>query len=298
VGRELEKQGICFIPADIGDPAQLDTVFSSADCVIHCAARAGDWGTYREFYEANVTGTQNIIHACKKNSIRKMIFVSTPSIYFTGRDRYDISEEDPIPSRQFSYGKTKLITEKILLDLKQEGFSVIIFRPRAVYGKYDTIIVPRILKMSEKKRFPLINQGEAMVDITYVDNFVNAVKLGLSAPEAAWNEVYNITNGNPISMKEWFSQVLEIFERPFHQKNVSEPVAKTFAGILEFLSLFPCGNSKPMMTRFSVGYMAKSMTLSIVKAKQKLGYLPEFSNQEGFVAYKKWKLGIKRSGNQ
>ena len=124
------------------------SVFSSADTVIHCAAQTADWGRYKDFYETNVIGTRHVIKACRKNNINRIVFVSTPSIYFTGKDRHDVSESDSIPARQFNYGKTKLIAEKELFALEKQGINTIVLRPRAVYGRYDNTIVPRILESS------------------------------------------------------------------------------------------------------------------------------------------------------
>lgn len=289
VGDELRKKGIQFQQADIRDSTQLTQAFSSADCVIHCAARTGDWGRYKEFYETNVVGTQNIVEACKSHAVKRIIFISTPSIYFTGKDRYNISESEPLPVRQTThYSKTKLIAEAELLASQREGHRIIIFRPRAVYGPYDNTFVPRILRLAEQKQMPLINNGRAMIDLTYVGNVVEAVRKGLTASDNAWNEVYNISNGDPISVRDWFSQVLNIFERPFKPKNIPESVAKTMAGIRELVSYLPFAEKEPSMTRFSVGYMAKSMTMNIDKAKQMLNYSPQVSNQEGFKMYAEW----------
>ncbi|NNG01583.1 MAG: NAD(P)-dependent oxidoreductase [Desulfobacteraceae bacterium] len=288
IGEALRKTGINFIPADITDKSQLNNAFSPADVVIHCAATAGDWGGYKAFYNTNVIGTRNVIDACKTHDIKKIIFISTPSVYFNGKDRYNIAENEPIPEKQFNYGKTKLKAEHDLLALGKNGFKTIILRPRAVYGKYDNILVPRILKLSEKKNFPVINGGRALVDITYVENFVGAVKNCFSAADTAWNKVYNISNGDPITINDWFSQVLDIFDRPFKAKNIPEPVAKALAGFMELASLLPFGNKEPALTRFSVGYMAKSMTMSIEKAKQYLNYSPTTSNEKGFIEYRNW----------
>lgn len=288
IGKELQKTGIQFMPADIRDQSQLDKAFCPAYYVIHCAAKAGDWGTYQEFYDTNVIGTRNVINACKGNDIRKIIYISTPSAYFNGKDRYNILESEPLPQKQFNYGKTKLMAESELLALGKEGFRTIILRPRAVYGKYDQNIVPRFLHLAEKKNMPLINGGKALVDITYVGNVVIAVKNCFMASDDAWNEVYNISNGAPITMKEWISQLLEIFDRPFKPKDVPEPIAKIIATINELVSHLPFGNKKQELTRFTAGYVAKSMTLSIEKAKQKLNYVPEISNKEGFEIVSKW----------
>ena len=289
VGNELQEKGIDFKPTDILDSGRLTDVFSPADCVVHCAGRSGDWGRYEDFYKANVVGTRNVLKTCIHHGIKKFIFISSPSMYFNGEDRFNISEDDPLPASQAShYAKTKLIAENELLATQQKGCKVIILRPRAVYGPYDNTFLPRILRLSEKRTFPLINNGQALVDITYIENFIDAIRYCLTAQEISWNEIYNISNGNPITIKDWFAQILEIFERPFKPKNVPLPLAGAVAGVMEFLSHLPFGPKQPSMTRFSVGYMAKSMTLSIEKARLQLGYAPRFDNRESFKRYKKW----------
>jgi len=60
------------------------------------------------------------------------------------------------------------------------------------------------------------------------------------------------------------------------------------AGLMEFVSRLPFGQDKPLMTRFSVGYMGVNMTMSIDKAKQKLDYNPQISNQQGFEKCSEW----------
>jgi nucleoside-diphosphate-sugar epimerase len=290
VGNALRENGIEFNHAKIEDQSQVVKSFCPADFVIHCAGRAGDWWSYRDFYETNVVGTHNVIQACKKNSIKNIIFISTSSVYLNGQDRYNILEAEPLPEQQFNYGKTKLMAEGELIGLAKEGFKIIIIRPRAVYGKYDQNIVSRFLRLSEKKNLPLINGGRALVDITYTGNLAHAVRSCFSAPDNAWNEIYNITNGSPVTLKEWISQVLEIFERPFKPEDIPEAKAKRIASRNDLMRVLPFGNKKPELTGFSVQYMGKSMTLSIEKAKQKLKYVPEISNQEGFKHLRKWYL--------
>ncbi len=291
-GKELQEKGTSFVTADIRDLDRLEQAFAPADCVIHCAALCDPWGKYKKFYEANVIGTRNVVKACRKHGIKKMVFISTPSIYFNGKDRYDISENEPLPDRQISnYSKTKRIAEEELTASGDQGYRTIILRPRAVYGPHDATIIPRILRMAEKKHMPLINGGRALIDITYVDNLVDAVKKSLTAPEDAWNDVYNISNGDPINVRDWFSQVLSIFERPFKPKEIPEFAAKTMAAVMELTGYLPFIGKEPPMTRFAVGYMAKSMTMNIDKAKQLLGYSPRVGNQQGFEKYAHWCRG-------
>ncbi len=290
IGKVLTEKGIEFLENDITDTERLIELFSNADYVVHSAGKSGDWGSYRDFYNNNVIGTRNIIEACKKHNIFRIVFISTPSVYYNGRDRLDILESDPLPKKMATnYAKTKFICENELFSSYHEsGIKTIVLRPRAVYGAYDKTIIPRILKMAEKDQFPLIKGGKALTDITYINNLIEAVKLCLKANDDSWNEIYNISNGQSVTIFDWFSEMLQIFEKRFQPKTIPERAAKIIAGINELICTIPSVNTKPSMTRFSVGYMSKSMTMSIEKAKEKLGYSPVFSNSEGFQNYKEW----------
>ena len=108
VGRELDEQGITFRSADLRDAARLVEAIGPADVLVHCAAKTGDWGSERDFFDANVFGTRNVIRACRERGIRKIVFVSTPSVYFDGTDRYGIREDEPLPARMSTaYARTK-----------------------------------------------------------------------------------------------------------------------------------------------------------------------------------------------
>ncbi len=289
IGNMLAKTGVEFRQADIRDPGQLYSAFSGADCVIHCAGKSGPWGAYRDFYQHNVIGTRNVIQACAKHDIERIVFISTPSVYFNGKERLNVSEDDPLPPRQMTnYARSKVIAEQELEKAQDMGLKAITFRPRALYGAYENTFTPRILRMAEKPRLPLINDGQAFIDITYVGNFVDVVRSCLKAPDEAWNHVYNISNGNPIRVRDWFAQFLDVFGRPFKPKNVPEFQAKVMAGVLEFAGGLPFVDKEPRITRFSVAYLAKSMTMSIEKAKLKLDYAPRVGNREGFELYAQW----------
>ena len=287
VGNILGEAGIEFRPADIGRTGSLLDVFQQADCVVHCAGKSGDWGIYDDFHQANVIGTRNVLQGCIRYGIEKLIFISSPSVYFNDEDRLDLKENDPLPPRQLShYATTKLIAEKEVLAAREKGIDVINLRPKAVFGPYDNTFSPRILRMSRKRRFPLINNGRALVDITYIENFVDAVRLCLKASDAAWNETYNISNGTPITIRDWFEQMVDILGKEFKPMNVPVPAARAAAGVMELAGHFPFGPKQPAMTRYSVGYMAKSMTLDIQKAQNRLGYGPRLDNRESFRVYR------------
>src|SRR5262249_55196960 len=83
---KLTAQGIECQVGDIADIAAVRHAFAGADLVFHVAAKAGVWGDYAEYYAANVVGTQNVIEACRQNGVKKLVYTSTPSVVFDGKD--------------------------------------------------------------------------------------------------------------------------------------------------------------------------------------------------------------------
>jgi nucleoside-diphosphate-sugar epimerase len=267
----------------------LDAVLDGADCVVHCAAKSGAWGEYRTYQAANVEGTRNLLDACREHRVGRIVFLSTPSVYDTGRDRLEITEEEPLPDRQLSwYSRTKLTAEQEMLASAGADHRVIVLRPRAVYGPHDSIIVPTVLRLAQQGKLPLINGGDALIDVTAVDNLVDAIRLSLEAPDPAWNRVYNITNGEPITMREWFALILETLNRPYQTKVIREPLALAAATVMELLARLSMTGREPRLTRFKVRYLARSMTLCIDSAKTRLGYHPQIGNRQGMERYASW----------
>jgi nucleoside-diphosphate-sugar epimerase len=287
IGRILESRGVAFHVADIASADQVLGSLATVDCLIHCAAKTGDWGTFEAFHEAKVLGTRHVIRACGHHAIRRVIFISTPSIYFDGRDRLGIRESEPLPERQrTNYASTKLAAEQELLANAGANLDVIILRPRAVFGAHDATFLPRVKRMAQRGRFPLLGGGKALVDVTYIENLVDAVRACLVAPRDAWNDVYNVTNGDPITMRRWLELMLGVAGQPFRPKNEPMSLALVLAGAMELASRLPFGPREPSMTRFSVAYMACSMTLSIEKARERLRYSPRFDTAQSFDHYR------------
>ena len=72
-----------------GSIEDRDAVVAAAkgcDLVFHVAAKAGIWGSYHDFYQANVVGTENVIAACQENGINRLVYTSSPSAVFNGSD--------------------------------------------------------------------------------------------------------------------------------------------------------------------------------------------------------------------
>lgn len=281
IGKSL---GVEFYAFDLSDFEQTKKYFQKADIVFHCAALSSPWGKYEEFYKANVIATKNVLKAMELFNIKKIVHVSTPSIYFDFQDRFEIKEEF-IPTKFVNdYAKTKYEAEELVLN--SSVFSVII-RPRAIFGEYDNVLVPRLEKVALKGFLPIIKNKKTIVDVTYVGNVVNALYLA-SIKDIPSKSIFNITNDEPMDIQEVFSLLMETIKIKTKFKYISYFVLFYLATILEIISKLGF-IKEPFLTKYGVGVISKSQTLDISKAKKILGYKPIYTIKEGLQRYAKYR---------
>lgn len=117
----LLARGAELVAGDLGDAALVQRLCRGVDAVVHCAGAVGVWGRYAAFHQANVTVTENVVEACLGQQVRRLVHLSSPSIYFDGRDHVGITEEQ-VPKR-FSdhYGATKYLAEQKVFGAAEFG---------------------------------------------------------------------------------------------------------------------------------------------------------------------------------
>ncbi len=287
-GKELEKDGIIFIEGDLIQKEKIVTICKNVDYIFHSGAFSSPWGKYQDFHNSNVLGTQNIVDAALKNNVKRLIHVSTPSIYFDFKDKFNISETDQLPQKFVNhYAHTKYDAEKIIDNAVINGLEAITIRPKAIFGIGDTAILPRII-IANQRGIPLINGGNALIDISYVENVVDSMLLCRDANTICIGQKYNITNGEPMKLIDIIEEVFRELNVPLNAKNVNYNVALGFAGLMEIGYKIFLPSKEPPIMRYSIGVFGNSQTLSIEKAKQELGYMPQVSIKEGIKTFAQW----------
>ncbi|MGG1659128.1 NAD-dependent epimerase/dehydratase family protein [Brevibacillus sp. NRS-1366] len=289
IGHELQKKGIRFVQADVRDRDAMIEACRNQEIVHHAAAFSSPWGTFRDMYATNVSGTIHLIEGSMKFGIERLIHVSTPSIYFAFDDRQGIQESDLLPARfANTYAHTKYLAELEVDKAFLSGLPTITIRPRALFGPGDNTILPRLIRANEKKYVPLIGGGKAVIDLTYIENVVDALLLCMDSPTHTLGHAYNITNGEPVTLIDILTRVFERLDMPLRTKELPYWQAYSAAWVLETASRTLLGNREPVLTRYSVGVLAKSQTLDITKAREALGYRPRVSITEGIDAFADW----------
>lgn len=270
----------------LGDLASLRTRDLPVDTVIHCAALSTPWGRWKDFHEANVAGTGHVVEFARRNRVRRVVHVSSPSVYAAGRDRLGIREADvDRTNRMNGYIRSKIAAEDLLLEALDAGTigELIILRPRGLIGVGDPSLVPRLLDVHARTGVPLFGGGENLIDVTAVENAAAALRLAVTRGDAAGG-VYNISNGDPRRFRDLLTMLLTLMgERP-RFRAMDRRVAWALAAALEGVCSALPSRPEPPLTRYTLSTIAYSQTLDITRATTELDYRPDVSLDEALVA--------------
>ncbi len=285
---DLRRLGVDVVRGDVADAAIVNTAVMGCDAVIHSAAKVGSWGRAADFYSTNVTGTQNVIDACRAARVGKLIFTSSPSVAHAGGDIEGIDESHPAPT-QFDahYPRTKAQAERLVLAANSLTLSTVALRPHLLFGPGDTHLLPRALKQARAGRLRLPGGPPKLVDCTYIDNAVDAHLLaldhvGVSAPCAG--RAYFISQGQPLALTELINRVLGAAGEPPVRKFVSPRTLWWTALAAEAIyTLLFIRDREPPVTRFVARQLTTAHWFNLGAARRDLGYIPRVSIDEGLA---------------
>lgn len=264
---------------------EIKNIDMNIDCVIHAAALSTVWGKWQDFYDSNVLGTENVIKFCLKNNVRRLIYVSSPSVYSAKFDRFNIKEEDFDKNNKLNfYIKSKILAEDLINKIDNQKLETVIIRPRGLFGIGDTSIVPRLINANSKIGIPLFNDGKNVVDITCVENVAYSLRLAMEKEEANGN-IYNITNGDPTEFKNILDKLFTELEERANYRKMNINLMYFVASVIElFYKLFRI-YKEPMITKYTIATLGYSQSLNIEKAKKDLDYNPKITLEEGIKKY-------------
>ncbi len=310
---DLEKRGVRFIRAALDNAAAVAAACAEIETVFHVAAKVGVWGRYEEFFRANVLGTRAVLAGCRAHGVQRLVYTSTPSVVYNGRDLGGADESLPLTADCPSpYPLTKAIAEREVLAANCADVRTIALRPHLIWGVGDPHLVPRVLARARAGRLRIVGPGTNRVDLVHVENVVDAHLLAeaaltachpiggkpgaapsatrsdchllgdkLQARSPAAGRAFFITNGEPVVLWDWINGLLRALGEPPVTKRVSLPAATAVGAICEALWRVLPLRGEPPMTRFIAAELAKDHWFDLTAARRDLGYLPRITMAAG-----------------
>lgn len=289
---ELDSLGVEQVQGNLADQAAVIKAAHGCDIVFHVAAKAGIWGSYDSFYQANVVGTQNVLTACKELGITTLVYTSSPSVVFDGSDVEGGNESLPYPAQfEAFYPQTKALAEQLVLAANSPQLATVSLRPHLIWGPGDNHLVPRIIAKGKTGRLRRIDTLPCLVDTVYVDNAARAhlqaaAKLAPGSPVAG--KAYFISNDEPIELWEMVNKILAAGGVAPVTRSISPQAAYTIGTICEKIWGWLKLSGEPPMTRFVAKELATSHWFDISAAKRDFGYQPEVTTEEGLQRLANW----------
>lgn len=248
------------------------------DAVFHCAALSSDWGNYDDFYLANVVATRNMVHLAGQLNVPYFVHISTPSLYFDYQHHSNISEKYLPKNNVFvnHYADTKYQAE---LEVQKAvelypNTKFIILRPRAIFGKYDAVLLPKLMNLIvERGYLPLPNGGNTFMDFTYVDNVVHAMYCAINK-DLTSGDIFNITNQEPMKLSNVLNSLFNHNGKKDKLiRNIPYSLLYCVAKSMEWYAKRN-SNYTPKFTTYGIGVLQYNMVLKNDKAKNTLKYIP------------------------
>lgn len=202
------KHIINFVRADISKKGNWQNLLHNADYVFHLAALADIVPSIEnpdKYYQANVTGTFNVIQSCMKNKkLKKIIYAASSSCYGIPKE-YPTSEKANIDN-QYPYALTKYLGEQLITNLcKTYNLPYASLRLFNVYGTrsrtsgtYGAVFGVFLAQKLANKAFTVVGNGKQTRDFTYVTDVVNAMISAAHSDNE--NFIVNIGSGNTYSI--------------------------------------------------------------------------------------------------
>lgn len=279
----LRSLGAQIVRGSLGsvDPSLLQGV----DAIVHCAAFVGPWGTRKDFWEANVEGTRQLLKAAETAGVKRFVHMGTEAALFNGQNMIGIDETYPYPkSTPYLYSETKGAAERAVLAANSKTFQTLSLRPRFVWGPGDTSILPVLLKMVSDGKFLWIDGGKAKTSTTYIGNLVHATELALTKGNGG--NAYFVTDGFDQPFRSFLTEMMRTQGVELPSGSIPSSIAGTLAWIVEGVwRLFGIRNEPPLM-RFATDIMGRECTIRIDKARKELGYEPIVDVASGLKAMK------------
>ena len=287
---ELASVGVEQFQGDISDKASVAKACSGVDLVFHVAAKAGVWGDYSEYFKTNVTGTKNVIAACIKHKVSRLVYTSSPSVIFNGTDMEGVDESVPYSDKFYAhYPKTKTIAEQYIIKAARNGLMTIVLRPHLIWGPRDSHLVSRII--ARAKRLVRVGDGKNLVDTIYIDNAADAHILAadrLEENHKLSGNVYFISQGKPVPLWDMVNDILKAAGFAPVKRSISRRTAWVIGAMLEACYKLFKLSGEPQMTRFVAEELATAHWFDISAAKKDLGYIPRISTEKGIRLLEDW----------
>ncbi|MBV8761828.1 MAG: NAD-dependent epimerase/dehydratase family protein [Deltaproteobacteria bacterium] len=194
--------GVEYVVGDLADPAAVDKAVDGCSIVIHAGAVMK--GTWEEHRRGTVEGTRNVVEACGKHGVGRLVHISSMSVIdWAGSDNGPVDEQarlEPHPERRGEYTRAKLEAERIVVAAAAAGLRCVILRPGQIFGGGIPLINGAVAREA-RGRWLVLGDGTLQLPLVYIDDVVQAI-LAAAAKNIPSGEIIHIVDPEHLTQDE------------------------------------------------------------------------------------------------
>jgi nucleoside-diphosphate-sugar epimerase len=257
---------------DLAEPASLAAAVRGVDVVFHAGARVSTTGSWEEFEAVNVRGTGELLRLAAEAGVRRIVHVSSLSVYAVPYDGAVIGEESPYDEsaeERGGYARSKLEADRVVQDGIRRGLPVVVVRPGLIYGPGRRPSLARRSFALGPFRILLASRGYRL-PLAYVDNVVDALCLAATVERAA-GRTYTIVDAEPRQ---------DEYARLYRQASgeswtaIYPPLTLVRAAVSVLEGACRAAGRRSPITRHQVERTLRSATFDVRRAREELGWKP------------------------
>ncbi len=284
--KALSELPVEVVTGDLRYAPKVEKACRDIDAVFHVAAVPGISGGWKKYHSINTVGTENVISACLSQGVQRLIYTSSPSVVFDGRDHVEADESLPYPTRWLShYPHSKALGEQSVLAANDDdGLRTVSLRPHLIWGCRDNHLIPRLIQKAKSGRLRRVGDGANVVSVVNVENAAAAhlqAELSLRDSLTAAGNAYFINEPESVNLWQWIDQLLDLAGLPAVKKSISYPTAHRIGGVMEKMWKWLPLPGEPPMTPFVAAQLAGSHSYSVAAARRDFGFRSIVSMDEG-----------------
>lgn len=281
----LAERGVAIHHGDIRRPDSLHEPMRGVDAVVHLAALSGVWRPMEEYHAINVAGTENVCRAALRAGVKRLVHISSWTVYGMGIGRV-ADEEFPLRPLREPYSVSKVLGDRLVQRLITEaGLPAVIIRPDTIFGPGDHQHVGRMADRLRAGRTIIVGSGRNAMPFVYVTDVVRGLLLALDHEDAV-GRAYNIGNDDPLTQEELLRAIAaEVGAKP---PAVRLPYAALYAAAFMAEKVAQMAATRPVISRLGVTIFGADNRHSIDRARRELGYAPAVPVREGIRRSASW----------
>jgi nucleoside-diphosphate-sugar epimerase len=281
----VRSAGAAPVPGDLDDEAALRQGMSGCGVAFHSAAMVALWGSREQAMHDNVGGTERVLAAARGAGVQRLVHISTEAVLADGRPIVDADETRPLPAKPIGiYPLTKGLAEQRVLaanTVHGGGLDTMIVRPRFIWGRGDTSVLPQIVLAARQGKLAWVDGGRYHTSTCHVKNVCQGAIL--AAERGRGGEVYFLTDGEPVEFRRFITALLRSQGVEPGTREMPGWMVRLAAAVSEGLWLLLPLSGEPPLNRTAANLFFGEVTVRADKARRELGYEPQVSVAEGLA---------------